>query len=179
MSGTADDPERLWCHTQEWINDKDGSLVGHEGGGELDALPDKLDDLHALPGDPDGRDAPPVELDAPGLPDPHPRAGEPGGDAEGRVHEHHADAHEGASTAADGAQPDSSDEPGSQAGHVDTGDHDDNPPPDAVALDPAAAAAGEEPDAESPRYNKAIAVGFAAATLVTTLVVSGVLAMTV
>ncbi|AYE99314.1 hypothetical protein C0J29_30555 (plasmid) [Mycobacterium paragordonae] len=176
MSGTANDPEQLWCHTQEWINDKDGPLVGPEGGCELDALPGKLDDLHALSEDPDDLDAPPGELDGPDLPDPHPQAGEPGGDAEGQVHEHHADGHEGASTAADCAQPDSSDEQGTQAGHVDTGEHDeDNPPPDAVALDPAAAAAGEEPGAESPRYNKAIAHAFAAATLVTTLVVSGVL----
>lgn len=164
MSGLVGKRAHIWSSTVQMLADidKDGPLAGYDGVCDVDArgAPDQRGSPDLLAGEvcPRGEE-PGDEDDQPGA----------RGDVQDPAGE---DSAEGARA------PDPASDSGTPPGPVDTGDERaDDTPLLAAAADLAGGPSGpggDEP-ADSPRYNKTIAVGFAAATVVTTLVVAGVM----
>lgn len=163
MTGAVGQRKDIWLSTAQMLADidKDGHFAGLEGVCDLDDPREEADE-HKTAGRLGGQAAPSGDR-------PDGEDDQPGTDVA------HPPADTGVSTQS-GCTPDLAADSGTQASQSDPDGEPvgDNPLP--AASDAGAGLDGAKDDeAAEPRYNKSIALGFAAATVVMTLVISGVM----
>lgn len=163
MSGPVGQRKDIWLSTAQMLADidQDGPFAGLEG----------VCDLDDPRGEPDGHNTPDL-LTGEAAPSGARPDGEDDQPGQGVVH---PPADTGDSTRS-GCAPDLAGDSDTQASQSDSSDQPvgDNPLPAASDVGAGPGGATDEEAAE-PRYNKSIALGFATATVVMTLVISGVM----